>query len=55
MSGVKNGIRLCFNFNLAHGCALERKDVMAISVAAKSLLVREVRGASAVPLLANPD
>ena len=27
MSGTRNGIRLCFNFNLAHGCPLECKDV----------------------------
>ena len=27
LSGTREGIRLCFNFNLAHGCTLECKDV----------------------------
>ena len=27
LSGTRNGVRLCFNYNLAHGCTLECKDV----------------------------
>ncbi|CAE7517626.1 unnamed protein product, partial [Symbiodinium sp. KB8] len=27
LSGTRNGIRLCFNFNMAHGCTLECKDI----------------------------
>ena len=27
LSGMRNGVRLCFNFNLAHGCTLECTDI----------------------------
>ena len=35
LSGTRKGVRLCFSFNLAHGCSLECKDVNGIPTCAR--------------------